>query len=165
MMKFTLGLAIIAFTLIVGSYKFIENDELIAARKFGLKDAIARRDETRMLKAKVQSVKKIGMVEGKDQKFSIERMLDIGTPGLEFSFVGQGRGANDATIYRHSFRIEGPADFASTMRVLRDLSKSPGFVVNKICYACRTNRTPLPDGQVIIQIEGFLYVYNPNKLG
>jgi hypothetical protein len=164
-MKFTLGLAIIAFTMIVGSYQFIENNDLIATREFGLKDAMVRRDDHRLLKSKVEGIRKIGMIEGKDQKFNIERMLNIGSPGLEFNFIGQGRNPNSTeAIYRHSFRITGPTDFASTMRILRELSTQSGFVVNKICYACQRSRKALPDGKVIIQIEGFLYVYNPNLI-
>jgi hypothetical protein len=165
MMKFTLGMAIIAFTMIVGSYQFLENDQLIAAREFGLKEAIARRDEMRQLKQKVEGIKKLGMVEGKDQKFNIERMLKIGSPGLEFSFTGQGRAPNSQeAIYKHTFKIEGPADFASTLSILRDLSTQPGFVVNRICYGCIKNRAELPKSTVLIQIEGFLYVYNPNLI-
>lgn len=165
MMKFTLGLAIIAFTMIVGSYQYLENVELISSRELGLKDAINRRTELQDLKQRVEGIKELGMIEGKDQKFNIERLLNIGTPGLEFSFIGQGRNPNSVeAIYHHSFRIAGPTDFATTMRVLRELSTKPGFIVSKICYSCQKSRKALPEGTVMIQIEGFLYVYNPSLI-
>ncbi len=165
MMQFTLGLAIIAFTLIVGSYQYFENDDLIKSRKYALEEAINRRTEMQRLKLKVAGIKNISMETGNDQKFSIEKMLNIGAPNLEFNFIGQGKSSNNSgVIYRHSFRIKGPASFSETMDILRKLSKQKGFVVSRVCYSCQKSRKELPNGKVIVQIEGFLYVYNPAKV-
>lgn len=162
MMKFTLGLAIFAFTAIVGSYKYIENSDLLEARVRGLKEVSARRDETGRMKERLKVVKKISMPQGEDQKFTIERKLGIGAPGMDFNFVGQGRNNTAQPVFRHSFRIQGPADFTGILRLLRTLASQPGFAVNSICYACVDARSDLPEGQRIVTIEGYLYVFDPN---
>lgn len=166
MMKFTIGLAIIAFTLIVGGYKYTENADLVAIKETGLRQVIGRKDAANKLLARYEEIKKKSIKTGDDQKFTIERTLNIGEGGLEFKFLGQSSNEDGDALYNHTFRISGPANFAELMRVTQQLSTLPGFSVYRVCYACDKpkKKQKLKDGQHMVTIEGYLYVYDPNTI-
>ncbi|MFZ2620120.1 MAG: hypothetical protein WAX89_04535 [Alphaproteobacteria bacterium] len=165
MMRFTLGLAIIVFTLIIGGYNYFENVKLLDAKQRGLDDVENQLREAQELQNRVQNIRKTSMLMGDDQKFTLERMLDIGAPGLEFRFVGQPRyaGSNRA-LFRHTFRVTGPADFATSVGVLKKMATLPGFTPYQYCFGCVATPKGTPAQLKMVQIEGYLYVYDANLL-
>jgi hypothetical protein len=165
MMRFTIGLAIIVFTLMIGGYQYFDNKGLIEAKERGLRETEQRLQEARDLQRRVKSIRKVSMLMGDDQKFTLERMLNIGAPGMELRFVGQPRyaGGNRA-LFRHTFRITGPATFESSVTVLQTMAGLPGFAPYKYCYACSNTPKGTPEHLRMVQIEGYLYVYDANLL-
>lgn len=161
MIKFTLGLAIIAFTLIVGAYKYFENNDLISARERGLRSAQKRLEESANLAAELTSIKDYAMPSGEDQKFNIERMLGIGAPGMEFTFLGQSRVTGAEAVYRHNYKISGMSTFTELMALLEDIISRPGFTITKICFACGRSAQSDETNTYFVIIEGLLYVYDP----
>ncbi len=165
MMRFTLGLAIIVFTLIIGAYQYTQNGELLETKRHGLHEIESRLDDAILLQGRVKNVRKVSMTMGDDQKFTLERMLMIGAPGMELRFVGQPRyaGGNRA-LFRHTFRISGPASFMDSVNVLKQMTTLKGFAPYKYCYACTKTPKDTPKNLKMVQIEGYLYVYDPNLL-
>lgn len=165
MIRFTIGIALLCFTAIIGSYVYFDKVDMLEIKQSGLRDVQSRRDQGKQLQTRIKTIRKTSMVQGDDQKFTIERLLDIGAPGMELRFVGQPRtlGGNKA-LYRHTFRINGPATFMETQKLVEKLSKLPGFTTYKYCYGCTKVRKGTPENMKMIQIEGYLYVYDPNTL-
>ncbi|MAF31362.1 MAG: hypothetical protein VXY83_04670 [Pseudomonadota bacterium] len=166
MMKFTLGIAILVFTAIVGSYKYMENEDLIVAKKRGLIEAKDKLDRYQRIEQRSKQIPKFAVVRGDDKKNIIERLLEIGEPGLKFNFIGQAR-RQDAHlgIIRHTFKITGPATFNETQELLKKmqtLPSLPGFVIYNLCFGCGATNEQLAEDQHMINIEGYLYAYDPN---
>ena len=166
MMKFTLGLAILAFTILVGSYQFIDNQNLITAKERGLKEAIAKRGKFIRIKEKAKLIPQLSMKKGDDQKNTIERLLNIGSPGLTFNFIAQRNSTNaNKTTIRHDFRIQGNANFMDTLRVLRQMRSLNGFSVYRVCLGCSKKKRGASEAFTqnshSVLIEGYLYVYDP----
>ena len=165
MMRFTFGLAILVFTVIIGLYQYFENTSLIEAKERGLRDVKQRLDDALTLQERVKNVRNISMLEGDDQKFPLERALNIGEPGMQLRFVGQARYAgSNRGLFRHTFRITGPATFEDTVQVLQTMSGIKGFAPYKYCIGCANTPKGTPDGFRMVQIEGYLYVYDANIL-
>ena len=163
MIKFSAGLAIIIFTFILGIYFYAQQNNMFETKSAGLEEALNKRKEGKDLQQRMRAIRARSMVAGDDQKFTVERLLDIGAPGMEWRFVGQPRqyGSNKA-LYRHTFRISGPATYTDSQEVLRKLVILPGFVPYRYCYACALVPKGTPPDQRNVQIEGYLYVYDPN---
>jgi hypothetical protein len=165
MIKFAAGLALLIMTFILGTWLWLDQSSQLEAKRAGLEEAMSKRDEGRNLTARIKKIRAQSMITGDDQKFTIERLLDIGAPGLEWRFVGQPRltGGNRA-LYRHTWRIIGPASFSQSQELLRRLVTLPGFVPYRYCFACGLEPKGTPKNQRMVQIEGYLYVYDPNTL-
>lgn len=164
-MQFTIGLCLLCFTAIVGSYQFFENQEIIASKQRGISTAERKLRSALQTFERLQQIKQKAMVQGQDQKFTIERAMGIGTPGLQFHFLGQPKyNGQDQSFYRYLYRIKGPGQFATMQRVLKYLSTNPGYTVHKICFGCNRPPRDAEEGVQDIQIEGYLYVYNPEAL-
>ena len=163
MMRFTIGLIIFFLSLIWGLYTYYANEDLLLVKQAGLEEAEAKRDEGQNLQQRIRAIRKISMVTGDDQKFTIERLLDIGAPGMEFKFVGQPRtfGGNKA-LYRHTWRIAGVATYIESQELARKLATLPGFVPYKYCFGCALAPKGSAANAKMVQIEGYLYVYDPN---
>jgi hypothetical protein len=166
MMKFTLGIAIIVFTAIVGSYKYVENEELIIAKQRGLIEAKDKLERYLRIEQRSKQIPKFAVVRGDEKKNIIERLLEIGEPGLKFNFIGQAR-RQDAHlgIIRHTFKVSGPASFKELQDLLKKmqtLPSLPGFVVYNVCFGCGATNQQLGENQHMINIEGYLYAYDPN---
>lgn len=168
MMKFTLGLCIFAFTLIMGIYNFNENKSVLARQQAGLRDMIDRKEQASELLRRFEEIKNKSLKSGDDQKFTIERQLGIGEGGLEFRFLGQSGNENGEPLYNHTFSIQGTGTFDDMLAVLQQLAAQPGYAVYRMCFACDrmqlTGKAPLKKGHYSITIEGFLYVYDPNAI-
>lgn len=162
MIKFTLGLSIFCLSIILGGYMYMENKSLYQAKEDGLYVAQQERDEARSLQGKIQNIRKLSLVRGDDQKLTIERMLDIGAPGMELRFVGQAKSSGNQGLLRHTFRISGPATFEESEAVLSKMAQLPGFTIYKYCYGCSRPPKGTPKARRMIDMEGYLYVYDPN---
>jgi hypothetical protein len=163
MMRFAAGIAILLLTAIWGIYTYSQNSDLYQVKQAGYEDALTRREEGKNLQQRIRDIRKNSMVAGDDQKFTVERLLDIGAPRMEWKFVGQPRvyGANKA-LYRHTFRIAGPATYQDSQELMRKLATLPGFVPYRYCFGCALTPKGVPDNVKMVQVEGYLYVYDPN---
>lgn len=163
MIRFALGLALIFFTLIVGTYFIYQQKDVFDARQFALEDALDKRTEGKALQKRIRELRNRSMVAGDDQKFTIERRLDIGAPGMEWRFIGQPRlFGNNRALYRYTFRIAGPATYDEAQELLRKLVTNPGYVPYRFCFACSQPPRGTPENLRVVQIEGYLYVYDPS---
>lgn len=165
MIKFTLGIAIIAFSTIVGLFQYFENVDMIEVKERSLAQSISKKDMYQRIERRAQGLIETSMLRGEDKKNKIERLLNIGEPNLTFEFVGQGQNVQSVdALYRHNFKIEGPSDFKGLMDTLKALNATPGFVVYKVCQGCSKSRKTYEAGQHSTLIEGHLYVYDPKLL-
>lgn len=162
MLRFTFGLAIVCMTVIFGGYLWFGNNSLLEAKKNGVYAAEQKRDEALGLQTKIRQIRKLSLVRGDDQKLTLERMLDIGAPGLQLRFVGQAKTSGNQGLIRHTFRVNGPATFAESHAMLAKMSSLPGFSVYKYCYACSRSPKGTPANRKMVNVEGYLYVYDPN---
>lgn len=165
MMRFTIGLALLVFTLIIGLYQYYDNSSLIEAKQRGLRNVEERLNDALTLQERVKNIRNVTMLQGDDQKFPLERALNIGEPGMEFRFVGQPRYAgSNRGLFRHTFRITGPATFEDTVKVLNTMAGIKGFAPYKYCIGCTAAPKGTPKGFEMVQIEGYLYVYDAKIL-
>ncbi len=163
MIKFAAGLALMVMSLIIGTWKWFDQSADYKAKVAGLEDATSKREEGLDLNQRVKKVRAQSMQTGDDQKFTIERLLDIGPPGMEWRFIGQPRTIGGSRmLYRHTFRIVGPSTFGQSEELMRRLVTLPGFVPTRYCYACGLVPKGTPEDQRMVQIEGYLYVYDPS---
>lgn len=162
MLRFTLGLGLLLITLIFGIYGYTEKTSQLEAKERGVADALEKRDAGKNLQERIRELRKVGMIAGEDQKFTIERLLNIGSPGLEWRFIGQPRlFAGNKSLYRHTYRISGPATYQQAQEVARRLATLPGFAPYRFCYACGITPKNAAPGIHMVQMEGYLYVYDP----
>ena len=166
MMKFTIGLALLIFTIIVGSYEYADNEDLMRAKERGLEEMQAKKERYLRIEQRSKQISEFSIPRGEDKKNTLEKMLEIGEPHFKFSFIGQARrDTAHLGIIRHTFRIEGPATFEDTLTLLEKLRDKPGFVVTRTCFNCKYNKSQkIETGQYITTIEGYLYAYDPNIL-
>lgn len=165
MIKFAVGLAIIVFTFIMGIYRYMDLSTQAEDRAIALEDALSKRDEGKNLSKRINKIRRTSIVTDDAEKFKIERLLDIGNPGMEWRFVGQPlvRGSNKA-LYRYTFRVSGPSTFAESQALLQRMNKLPGFVVYRYCFACTQTPRNTAEELRMVQIEGFMYAYDAKTL-
>lgn len=163
MMQFTLGATLLAFSLIMGGYMYMENADLINIKQRGLTQVEQKFKQNAQMIQRLSTIKEKTMERGQDQKANLERFLGIGAPGLVLSFTGTPLQADGSSnnFYRHNFRVIGPATFMKAQEVITKMAETPGFTVHKVCLGCTRRPSDLPEGQNMVSIEGFLYVYNP----
>ncbi|PIZ31724.1 MAG: hypothetical protein COY40_01280 [Alphaproteobacteria bacterium CG_4_10_14_0_8_um_filter_53_9] len=165
MIRFAIGLTLLVCSILIGGYMFWDNTGKIERARYELEDTYSRQDDAGKLQQRIRTARRTAMVAGDDQKFTIERLLDIGAPGLEWRFVGTPRQyGSTRALYRHTFRIVGPTTYAESQEVMRKLVTLPGFVPYKYCFACTVAPKDTPPELQMVQIEGYLYVYDPNTL-
>jgi hypothetical protein len=165
MIRFAAGLAIIVFTAILGIYRYLDLAESYTTRQDALSEALDKRDQGKNLKERIVGVRKTAMMDDDARKSNVERLLDIGAPRLEWKTVGQAlvRDSNKA-ILRYTFRITGPATYADVQSLLERMNTMPGFVVYRMCFACTATPRGTPAELSMVQIEGYLYAYDPATL-
>ncbi len=163
MIRFMAGLVILFLAIVWGLYSYSDKSDLYEIKLAGLAEAESKRDEGQNLQDRIRTVRKVAMVAGDDQKFTIERLLDIGAPNMEWKFIGQPKvyGSNRA-IYRHTFRISGPATYLEGQEMVRKLVTLPGYVPTKFCYGCGLAPKGTAPEKKMVNVEGYLYVYDPN---
>lgn len=165
MVRFAAGLAIIIFAGILGIYKYFGNQSDYETRAFALEDALDKRDAGKDLQKRIAVVRKMGFEIKSIQKNELERLLDIPSPRVELRIVGQPliRGNNKA-LARYVFRVTGPATFDETYTILNRMTNMPGFVPYRFCFACSAPPRGAPADLSMIQIEGYIYAYDPDTL-
>lgn len=162
MMKFTIGIALLAFTLIVGGYRFSNNMELISSRENSVQSAQDTFQRSQQLKQSVKGINKRAIPIQDSQKSSIERMLAIGQPGPSFTYVGQPvYGSGDRSFYKYTYRIKGPATFEKAMAIVNLISENKGFTISKFCFACGRLPRNTDESLKMVDIEGDVYIYDP----
>ena len=165
MIRFAAGIAILCFTLILGLYTYADRANLVDIKQRTLRETEQERENAKNLQNRIAGIRRLSIPQGDDQKFTLERLLNIGAPGLELRFIGQPRiSSGNRSLYRHTFRISGPATFADALETTQRMSTLPGFAVYKFCYACTKKPRDVPAELEMVLIEGYLYVFDPNTL-
>jgi hypothetical protein len=162
MIRFAAGLAIIVFTAILGIYKYLDIASDANSRQAALYDALDKRDQGKNLQQRIREIRRISALNDDAKKLDIERLLNIGAPGMEWRFVGQPltRGSNKA-LYRYTFRIAGPSTYNDSQDLLERMNQLPGFVTYRYCFACTEAPRGTAPGLSMVQIEGYYYAYDP----
>lgn len=165
MIRFAIGAAIIVFTLIMGVYRYSDLSSRQQDLESAMIEAQDKRDQGRNLTTRIQDVRKTTFTTADAQKLTIEKMLDIGAPGMEWRFLGQAlvRGDNKS-LYRYTFRISGPSTYAVSQKLLERMNELPGFVPYRYCFACTQPPRGTPENLSMVQIEGYLYAHDKNTL-
>jgi len=164
MIRFTLGVAIMIFSLIYGIYQFTSHRSIRLEREAALTEALEKRNEGKDLQQRIREIRRLSMVNGDAQKFNLERVLEIGAPRLEWRFQGQPLVRGNRALYRYSFRISGPSTAAEATALLQRMNGLPGFVPTRYCLNCNQPPRGTDPGLRMVMIEGFLYAYDPGTL-
>lgn len=165
MIRFAAGLAIIVFTAILGIYKYLDIRGDYDSRQSALYDALDKRDQGKNLQQRIREIRRISALNNDAKKLDVERLLNIGAPGLEWRVVGQPltRGSNKA-LYRYTYRIAGPSTFTDSQNLMERMNQLPGFVIYRFCFACTEPPRGTSPNLSMVQIEGYLYAYDPDTL-
>jgi hypothetical protein len=165
MIRFAVGLAIIIFSLILGIYKYFGNQSDLESRTYALQEALDKRDAGKDLQKRIAVIRKLGLEIKSIQKNELERLLDIPSPRIELRIVGQPlvRGNNKA-LARYVFRVSGAASYTEAYTILDRMSDYPGFVPYRFCFACSAPPRDAPPELSMLQIEGYIYAYDPDTL-
>jgi hypothetical protein len=164
MIRFTAGLAILLFSCIVGIYQYTRMSSDYAEREAALYDAEDKRDQGKNIQDRINAVRKLSLINNDAQKFNIERLLDIGAPRLEWRFQGQPLIRGNRALYRYTFRVMGPSTHAEGQELLARMNSLPGFVPYRYCLNCTAVPRATPEDLRMVQIEGYLYAYDPGTL-
>ncbi|MBI1364089.1 MAG: hypothetical protein GC134_08895 [Proteobacteria bacterium] len=167
MIQFTIGLILSAFALIVGGFQFMENLNGIKVQRNQLAQAIRDKQEAGKFAKKIEAIKEVTLKKGEDQKLNIERAIEL-PKNVEFKYTSEAdpNSQDNRFFYRHNFEITGLTDFVTGLRLVNKLENMNGFVLFSACFGCLS----LPSGaepepnQRMIQIKGFVYVYNPETV-
>jgi hypothetical protein len=164
MIRFTIGIALMIFSLLYGGYQFFSNRSAMRDLELALQESLDKRDQGKDLQERLRAVRRISLVNEDAQKFNLERVLDIGAPRLEWRFQGQPMIRGNRAMYRYSFRISGPSSAEEVARLLAKMNTLPGFVPTRYCLNCsQPPRGTDPNLRMVI-IEGFLYAYDPGAM-
>lgn len=163
MIKFALGIAILFLTVVVGIYKYHDVGSQIDSLAGQVEEAIDKRDMGKDLQKRITVIRKMSLEnEDASQKFNMERMLDIGAPRLEWKFIGPAlvRGNNRA-LFRYTFRVTGVATYDDVQGLVERMVGMPGFVPYRLCFACSQAPRGTPQGLSSVQLEGYVYAFDP----
>jgi hypothetical protein len=167
MFQFTLGLVLMAFSIIVGGFQYMENNAAVDAQRKKLDQAIRDKKEAGRFSKKIDIIKEITLRKGEDQKLNIERAIEL-PRNLEFRYTSEAdpNSPENKFFYRHNFEIAGLTNFVTGVQLINKLENMNGFVIYSACFGCLS----LPAGVIpdpsekMIQIKGIVYVYNPENV-
>jgi hypothetical protein len=164
MIKFSIGVALLTFSVIVGVYEYFEKTAEIGRNRVALQQTLSQRDQVSQISQRIEAIKRVTLARGQDQKSNIEKILQIDQgSGIEFRYINEASPDDPANayFYRHTFEITGVMDFIGGVKLLNRLENIPGLVVYSVCANCTkpTDAAQLEKG-IIFQIKGFAYVYN-----
>ena len=161
MIKFATGLAIIIFTLVIGSYSYFENQSSLVRKQATLRTLETESTEIKKFSSRMEKVKKLSLELGQDQKSNIDKLLGFTDYQLAFKFTQQDNNVNQKVL-KHNFTITGEASYSKIIKTMERVVRTPGFVITSTCLNCKGSvRSRLKD-QIPVTIKGVLYVYNPN---
>lgn len=165
MMRFTFGVAILIFTIIMGGYQYFSNKDTIMLTENSLANIEQKYQRSTRVQTRLADIKNSAIPRGQDQKNTIERILELDRLNATFTFLGKPTLAGgSATVYRYNYRIQGSMTYANSYKLIQKLNNHPGFSVFKVCYGCQRRPRDLPETQHMVQIEGYLYVYDPDAI-
>lgn len=169
MIRFAFGLALLTLAVIIGSFRFFENRDMVTKLTSQLVKAEATQMEARRLESRVSKTKELVLKRGQDQLSAIQRVLGLDKlRNLEFRFLSETNPTEQGTryFYEHTFEISGMANFFDATQLIDRLEGTPGFTVNFICFKC----TPPPAGrefkpdEYMLNLRGKVYVYNDARI-
>jgi hypothetical protein len=167
MLKFTFGLILLAFSTIVGGFRYLENRTLITNQERQYEQAVRDKQEAGRMAKKIEAIKELTLRRGEDQRLNLERTIGL-PPNIEFRFTSEAdpNSPENQYFYRHNFEITGMTDFYTGLRLLNRLENMTGFVVYSACFACLSPPmgTEGAENERMFQIKGLVYVYNPETL-
>lgn len=167
MIQFTIGIALAIFALIVGSYQYLDNEQIIARQQQRLVDIERQKVEAQQMQIRLRRIADKLMPRGDDQRANIEKLLGIEDTKLTFRFLTQAN-PNDAAsryFYRHDFEITGGIDYFKGMQMINKADNLPGAVLYQACFNCTRlgsrATSDLRENEQVLLIKGYLYVHNP----
>lgn len=168
MIQFAIGLILIAMSAIVGTYQYSQTTDRTASETARYHRLEQQKREVANIKQRLENTKKELVKQGDDQRASIEKTLNLADSQMQFKYVTMAN-LNDPSnryFYRHEFQITGPSTFYDALKLIDKLENTKGVVLYSACMACiiPDQRTQLKEDQHMVQIKGYLYVYNPATL-
>jgi hypothetical protein len=169
MIRFAFGLALLTLAVIIGSFRFFENRDMVEKLNKQLVKAEATQLEARRLEGRVTRTKEIVLKRGQDQLSAIQRALGLDKlRSLEFRFLSETNSAEQANryFYQHGFEIEGLVNFFDAAQLIDRIDSTPGFTINFICFKCKAgpaDRESKPD-EYMLTLRGTIYVYNDSRI-
>lgn len=164
MMRFSIGLALAAFAIIVGSYQYFENQDQIVRQEKRLVDLERQRIEIQQFESRLDRLSQRILERGDDQRSVMERALGLQDTDLTFNYTSQGNPDRSVNphFYRHEFQLTGPITYFDGMRIINRLDNLPGAVINYVCFDCAgvNRRIEILEDEQVIMVRGYLYVYN-----
>lgn len=167
MIKFTLGIALAIFAIIVGGYQYFANEDLIVRQNQRLLDIERQKVDAQQVQIRLRRIADKLMPRGDDQRANIEKLLNLEETKLTFRFLTQANPTDPASryFYRHDFEITGPIDYFKGMQMINKADNLPGAVLYQTCFNCtrlgRGVTASTEAGEQILLIKGYLYVHNP----
>lgn len=169
MIRFAFGLALLTLAVIIGSFRFFENRELVEKLNKQLVKAEATQLEARRLESRVMRTKELVLKRGQDQLSAVQRVLGLDKlRSLEFKFVSETSPTEQGNryFYQHGFEIEGLVNFFDAAQLIDRIDSTPGFTLNFICFKCKAlpeGREAKPD-EYMLTLRGTIYVYNDSRI-
>lgn len=169
MIQFTLGIALAIFALIVGSYQYLENENIISRQKYRIVEIDRQKVEAQQMQVRLRRISDKLMPRGEDQRANIEKLLGLEDTKLTFRFLTQANPTDPGSrfFYRHDFEISGSIDYFKGMQMINRADNLPGTVLYQACFNCtrlsgsRSQQETSQNEQILL-IKGYLYVHNPD---
>jgi len=167
MVQFTIGLILIAISLIFGGVQFLENNTILQVQQKQLDQARSDKEAAGRFAKKIETIKEVTLRKGEDQKLNIERAIAL-PQRLEFRYTSEAdaNSPENQYFYRHNFEIAGITNFYTGLQLINKLENMNGFVIYSACFGCLTppSGTEPAENEKMIQIKGTVYVYNPENV-
>lgn len=164
MIRFTVGLVLLVFSVLIGFYQYDENVNRLRSEQSRLTRTQQQKVEAGQLQKRLAALKEKLMVRGDDQKSKIERTLNLSDTRLQFKFNSQGN-PNDPSsknFYRHEFELVGPSTYYKILETINQLENTPGVVIYSACVGCINppSNVKLTPEEHMVLIKGYIYVNN-----
>ncbi len=158
MLKFSIGIGLIIFSIFVGSFKYFDNVDQIAAKERAVKTAERQSLEIKQFSSRFQRAAQSAIPKGQDKRANVQRMLSLDGRSLELTYTREDNN-NQSRMFYHEYLISGEANFERITRLLSVVANAPGFTINSVCLNCK-HSVVSAKGLIPIEIRGRLYVTN-----
>lgn len=168
MIQFAIGLALLAFSIFVGSFQYFDNVQSITNFQERLENTKRQVRQASQFEKRIARVRELVMPQGDDQVSKLNKRLELGGTKLTFQLVSKVNPDDPANkyFYRHTFEINGVARYFAFFNLLNQLDSTPGVVLLQACMECGNPPagTKVADDEHVVRIRGYIYVYNPNNV-